>query len=381
MFGPLPAFFLGALAVLIREDLGFSEARLGATVAVFFGFAALAAAPSGRLSDRVGARPALRLGLAATVIALTWMALATSWWQLPAALAIAGFGHAALQVASNLLLSNDVAPDIQGLAFGIKQSAIPAATLVAGASVPIIGTQFGWRWTYGVAAIVAAIVLLLQGRRRGTGARLPSERPVLPAPHADAFTRGELIGLAVAAGLGAGAANTLASFLVAYAVRSGMPVGQAGVLLATASAMGLTTRIVIGWLADTRAASDIGWVAGLLAVGGLSFAALPLATDGDLVIWVGGSLAFSAGWGWPGLFTFIVARQNAHEPASATGLTQAGVFFGAVAGPLLFGLSVSSLSYTTAWRGAAAAQLLGAVLLLVVRAGRRSRRTAPETDS
>lgn len=374
MFGPLPAFFLGALAVLIREDLGLAEARLGAMVAVFFAFAALAAAPSGRLADRMGARPALRVGLAASVIALTWMALAQSWWQLPAALAIAGFGHAVIQVASNAVLANDVAPGIQGLAFGIKQSAIPAATLAAGASVPIIGVQFGWRWTYGVAALTAALVLVLQGRRRrGAGPRPQLERPILPPAHAEAFTRSELVGLTVAAGLGAAAANTLASFLVAYAVRSGMAIGPAGVLLATASALGLSARIAIGWLADSRAATDIGWVATLLGVGGVSFAALSMATGSGPLIWAAGSLAFVAGWGWPGLFTFIVARRNAHEPASATGFTQAGVFFGAVAGPLLFGVTVSSLSYTTAWRGAAAAQLLGAVLLVVIRAVRRSR--------
>ena len=373
MFGPLPVFFLGALAVLIREDLGFSEAKLGATVAVFFAFAALGAAASGRLADRIGARRALRIGLAATLVALIALAFATSWWQLPAALAVAGVGHAVLQVASNLLLAHDVSPQIQGVAFGIKQSAIPAATLTAGASVPIIGTQLGWRWTYGIAAIVAALVLVLHGRWRGRAGRRLVQRPLLPPAHAQAFTRPELLALSVGVGLGAAASNTLAAFLVAYAVESGMGVGRAGLLLAAASAIGLLTRIVIGWLADSRGATDLAWVATMLAVGGLSFAALPVATGDTLLIWAAAAVAFAAGWGWPGLLTFIVARRNAHEPASATGLTQVGVFIGAVIGPLMFGLTVSAFSYATAWRGAAAAQLLGALLLFVVRGLRRQR--------
>jgi predicted MFS family arabinose efflux permease len=364
------------MAVLIRDDLGLSEARLGATVAVFFAFAALTAAPSGQLADRIGARPALRIGLSATIIALTSMAFVTSWWQVPVALAVAGFGHAVLQVASNLLLANDVAPRIQGLAFGIKQSAIPAATLAAGASVPIIATQFGWRWTYGVAAITAALVLALQGRGRSpSGRRTPDTPPPRPA-QVGAFTRRELVALAVAVGLGAGAANALPSFLVAYAVREGMYVEEAGILLAVASAAGLIARIALGWLADTRAATELAWVATLLAVGGVSLAALPFATGDGVLMWVSGALAFAAGWGWPGLFTFIVATDNAHEPAAATGLTQAGVFVGAVAGPLLFGVTASSLSYDAAWRGAAVAQMLGAALLLVVRS-LRSARIAP----
>ena len=358
--------------MLVRDDLGFSEARLGAAVAVFFAFASIAAAPAGWFSDRVGARSALRVGLGATVVALTSMVFVTSWWQLPLVLAVAGLGHAVLQVGSNLLLANDVPPGIQGLAFGIKQSAIPAATLTAGASVPLIGTQFGWRWTYAAAAVVAAVVLAVQGHG-GRPAVRGRPRPALPPPRGDAFTRRELLLLAVAVALGAAAANTLASFLVAYAVQDGMPVGRAGILLASASALGLAARVLLGWLADTRGSADLGWVALLLAAGGVAFAVLPVAGNDTPLLWVAGSVAFAGGWGWPGLLTFIVARGNAHAPASATGLTQAGVFAGAVAGPLLFGLTVSSASYPVAWRGAAVAQLLGAVLLLVVRRNRRAR--------
>lgn len=360
--------------MLVRRDLGFSEARLGATIAVFFAFAALAAAPAGRLSDRIGARPALRVGLAVAVVALASMAFVTEWWQLPIVLAVAGIGHAILQMGSNLLLANDVAPTIQGLAFGIKQSAVPAATLIAGASVPIIGTQLGWRWVYALAAVVAVVVLALQGRSRGRRpiARATTARPARPAL-AGAFTHRELLALAVASGLAAGAANTLPSFLVAYAVHAGLPVGRAGALLAVASAVGLAARVVVGRVADLRGTSDLGWVAVLLVIGGASFAALPLGDGGASLLWVAGALAFAGGWGWPGLLTFIVARQNAHAPASATGLTQSGVFAGAVAGPLLFGLTVTSATYTAAWRGAAVAQFLGAGLLLAVRTAQRAR--------
>jgi len=388
-FGPLPAFFLGSLAVLVREDLRFSEARLGAMVAIFFAFAALASAPVGRISDQVGAPRALRMGLTAAAVALAAMSVATRWWQLPLALTVAGVGHAILQVASNRLLSDDVTPGIQGLAFGIKQSAIPIATMTAGASVPVIGTQLGWRWTYGIAAAVALLVLLLQ-RRPGAARRRAAHKTLAGADSggsyrsgstvdrddSERFTRRELLLLAFAVGLAAAAANTLPAFLVGFAVHAGTAVNQAGVILTVASAAGLLARVVVGRLADLRGATDLAWAALLLVAGSLAFAAIPLAHTGPAVLWVAGCVAFACGWGWPGLVTFIVVRKNARTPASATGVVQSGVFAGAVVGPLLFGVTVASLSYPVAWHGAAVAQALAAVLLLLIRSIRRIRLAA-----
>jgi predicted MFS family arabinose efflux permease len=374
-FGPLPAFFLGALAVLVREDLLLSEARLGATIATFFAFAALASAPVGRISDRVGARRALHLGLMAVAVALATMAVATRWWQLPLALTVAGVGHATLQVASNRLLTDDVTPGIQGLAFGIKQSAIPTATMTAGATVPVIGTQLGWRWTYGVAAAVAVLVLLLQRRPGAAPRRRAAPRPAFDGDDGERFTGRELLLLASAVGLAAAAANTLPAFLVAFAVHAGTPVSQAGVLLAVASGAGLTARVLIGRLADVRGSTELAWVALLLVAGSLAFAAIPLTHAGPAVLWAAACVAFACGWGWPGYVTFIVVRKNARTPASASGVVQAGIFTGAVLGPLVFGVTVTSVSYTAAWRGAAVAQVLAAVLVLLIRSTRQMRLT------
>lgn len=371
-FGPLPPFLLGGLAVLVRAELRFSEARLGLSVAVFFAFASLSSAPAGRLADRLGAVRVLRIGLLASLMALTTIGVVGAWWQLTVALAVAGIGHAVLQVAANLLIADDVAPRHQGLAFGIKQSAIPLATLAGGAAVPLIGTQYGWRWAYGGAAALAAIALVAQSQLR-TRVRTPTvrtERPRPPAP----FDRRQLLTLAVAVGLGAGAANALPAFLVEFAAASGMPLARAGSLLAVVSVAGLVTRVSIGWGADRHGAMGLGVVAGLLFAGSAGFALLPLVDATSPLLWLAATVAFAGGWAWPGLFVFVVARQNAHMPAAATGTTQAGIFAGAVVGPLLFGFAASDLSYTVAWTGAAVAQLLGALLVLTAR--RSWRRTA-----
>jgi MFS family permease len=379
-FGPLPAFMLGGLAVLVRAELEFSEAQLGTAVATFFLLGAIGSTPSGHLADRIGGRRSIRLGLIGSVAALTAMTLAGAWWHLAVALAIAGIGHALLQIGANRSLADDVDVRSQGLAFGIKQSAIPAATMTAGAAVPLIGTQLGWRWAYGFAAAGAAMTLVtLHARRRG---RERSRRRTMGLGHdrGQPFTRPQLFALGLAAGLAAGSANALAAFLVEFAASLGTPLGQAGTLLATVSLLGLVTRITIGRLADLHGAAGLGAVAALLGVGGIGFALLPAATSGSALLWVAATLAFAGGWGWPGLLMFIVARENAAVAGSATGIVQSGVFTGAVVGPLLFGFAVTGLSYGVAWRASALAQLLGAVVLAGVLMQRRTVPAGP-TDA
>lgn len=358
--------------MLVRTELEFSEARLGAAVAVFFLLAAIGSTPAGRVADRIGGRQSVRAGLVASVIALTAITVSQRWWHLAVALAVAGVGHAVLQTGANRLLADDVPPRSQGLAFGIKQSAMPLATMTAGVAVPLVGTQLGWRWAYGLAVIGATMTLMVvHARRRGRNRQV---RHVVASTHSASvpFSRPQLLALALAAGLAAGAANALAAFLVDFAASLGTPLDLAGTLLAVVSLTGLVTRVMFGRLADLHGAIGVGSVAVLLGVGGIGFALLGVATVGSPMLWVSATLAFVCGWGWPGLLTFIVARQNVAFAGSATGVMQSGVFAGAVAGPLLFGIAITTMSYTVAWRAGAAAQVLAAVVLGGVALRRRS---------
>lgn len=376
-FGPMAVFFLGALAVLVRAELGFSEAQLGITVATFFAAATLSAALVGPMTERLGGRASLRLALTVATVALASLTLVRSWWQLTAMLAVAGLAHAVLQVGANLLLADQIPLARKGLAFGIKQSSIPMSTFIAGAAVPIVGAQFGWRWAYAGAAGLALLALATQWRtprrRRGNTLEPPLSRPAMDT----GYSRRQLWVLAFAAGFGAASVNALAAFLVEFAVSTGVELSVAGALLSTVSAIGIAARIGLGHWADVRGPVHLRAVAILLFTGGTAFAVLPFATTSAMVLWLGSLFAFVAGWGWPGLFTFVVARENAAAPATATGLTQAGIFAGAVAGPLLFGITVSALSYTVAWRAAAVSQVVAALLITSVQVTRARALAAP----
>lgn len=376
--GALPVFLLGALAVLIRTDLGFTEARLGATAALYFAVASTGSIPAGRVADWLGAQRALLGGVAMTSVALLAVSQAQSWAQLTLALAVGGAGHSVIQVGANRLLSSRISPDRQGFAFGVKQSAIPIAAMLAGLAVPLLGVSLGWRGVYLVAMVLAFLVAVLhhtRGRRVGVG-RPPRSRGVIST------ARPSLLLMAIGGGFGSAAANGSATFMVEYAVQSGVAVGTAGLLYASGSLAGILVRVSIGWLADRRPVGDLRVVAAMLLVGAVTLVAMPAAGSRAVTLALGIVMFFAAGWGWPGLFTYIVVRDNPNAPGAASGFVHVGIFGGAVLGPLLFGLAVSNVSYTLAWTGVGVSSMLAAVMLLIARRiGRGTPPNAPHDNS
>ena len=360
--GVLPGFLTGGLAVQIRGELGFGEGALGFAVAAFFAASALASVVSGRVVERLGSTT-LGMRFAAVASAASLLAvsvLATSWWWLCACLVLGGLGNAISHPATHLLLAREVPQNRQGLAFGIKQAAIPAATLIAGLAVPLVATTVGWRWAFaGGAALVLCVALLVPKGEKRNKTRRVKEARAGDAPLAP------LVLLALGIGLGSAAANPLGAFVVESAVAAGIGVGAAGLLLALGSAAGIGVRVVFGHLADRLNSGRLRLVAGMLGVGTVGF--VLLASGSAPLLVVGVTVAFAAGWGWPGLFNFAVVKSNPGAPAAATGITQTGASSGAAVGPLAFGLLVEETSFATAWLASGAVAIFAAAAILAGR--------------
>jgi MFS family permease len=369
--GVLPAFLTGGLAVQVRGELDFGAGALGVAVAMFFVTSSLASAVMGRVVERIGAHRGMRLAAAGSAASLLGVALlATSWAGLVACLILGGLANALSHPATNLSLAREVPAGRLGLSFGVKQAAIPAATLLAGLAVPGIAVTLGWRWAFvGGAALALAVAFLVPAGAPGGTVRRPKE-----AREKDARVA-PLVLLALGIGLGSTATTPLGAFLVESSVASGLRVETAGLLLAAGSAVNIIVRIVFGHLADGMSGGRLLLVAGMLGIGVVGF--VLLATGESALILPGALLAFGAGWGWPGLFNFAVVKTSPNAPAAATGITQTGASGGAALGPLVFGLVVEAASYDTAWlvSGAMALAALGTIL-----AGRRMllRDRAPE---
>lgn len=357
----LPVFLLGGLAVLVRDDLGFSEVQLGLAASTFFTVAALTAVPAGRVAARTGAWAATVLGAGTSAVALVAMSAAQSYAVLLLALAVGGVANSLAQLGTNGTLAEVVPKHRQGLAFGIKQAAIPAATLVAGFSLPLVGLTLGWRVSFAASAGLAVAYVLLAPRTP----RRPRPAGGGPAPRGDVAVVALSV-VAAAAALASAAVNGLAAFLVESAVVSGLSPSGAGVLLGAGSALGVAARVLAGWLADRRAEGHLRVVAAMMATGALGMALF--ATGEPAAFFAGTALVFALGWSWPGLLTFAVVRLHPSAPARATSYTQTGVFAGGATGPLAFGLLVSAGSYALAWSVAAVAMVLASAAMV---AGRR----------
>jgi len=326
----LPGFLVGTLALQIRADLHVSVGAVVAGVTVFFAAGAVGAGPGGRLSERVGALRSIRGCVVATaVLLLACAALAQSLAVFLVLLGAAGLANAVCQPAINLFMADQVALDRQGIAFGIKQSAIPAAVLVSGLALPLVALPLGWRPTFALFAVASLVIAAVVGRSARTFVA-PALRPPPPRPSR------ALVVTAVGAALASAGPNSLGAYLVASAVDVGIPEGAAGVLAAAGSAMSLITRVGFGQRADRRRDYGFAAVIGLLLAGSLGFALL--ASDSAGLFVAGTIIAFALGWGWPGLFILAVVDHNRDAPGAATGVTQTGIYLGAAGGPAAYGL-------------------------------------------
>jgi MFS family permease len=356
----LPIPLVGGFAVLLQRDLGFGEAQLGLAVAAFFAAAAATAAPAGRLSEVLGPRPVARIGLGCIVASLLGIAfLARSWESLAALLALAGAGHASSLLAVGVMLSRSVAVHRHGLAFGVSQAAAPLSALLAGLSVPVIGLTLGWQ----VAFVTGAGLAVLAGfaipsvAQRATSMSSASSR--------DAPLR-SLIPLAVGMALASAGGNSSAVFLAASAVDRGFGVAGAGLLLAFASVIGVTTRVAAGWLSDRLNHGSLALMAVLIASGAVGYVVLAVSAHQALIV-VASALAFGGGWGWPGLMLLAVTRSNPGAPGLAMGVVTVGGLGGAVIGPLAFGAVAEQTGFPQAWLLMAAASVAAIAMILTSR--------------
>ena len=175
--GLLPTFLVGALSVPISDDLDVGPATIGAAVSAFFLAAALTSVPAGRQVDRRGAAFGYRTGLTGVGLAAGAIGLlAGAGWHLVIAFAFAGASLAFVDPSIARTIMGSVGWRRQGIAFGVKESAVPSASMLAGITLPLLGTTVGWQVPFlvvsvlavGLAALVPSNIEVAGGARRSS---------------------------------------------------------------------------------------------------------------------------------------------------------------------------------------------------------------------
>lgn len=368
--GGLPVWLLSAHAPTMTRVLGFDEAVLGLIVSGFFVCSALTGMVAGRFVQARGWRAGVvATGLLAAAGMLGVGLLGGSVLSIMAFLVLGAVANATSQPAANLAVSSSVGSARHGVAFGIKQAALPIATFVVGASLPLFVGDHGWRRAYVVGAAVALGVVacgLLVGRRGSAGPRPDGARG--RTIRVDPSVRRGLLLMAVGGGFGTACTMSLGGFLVVSVVASGWSEVAAGRLLAAASVVGITSRVVSGALADRRTGRHLVAVASMMLAGVGGLVLLALSRSVALTV-VGALLAYGLGWAWNGVFAYATVRYSGGAPAVATGIVQSAMSVGAAVGPLTFGVLATGPGYPTAWLVAAGTLALGAGFVLL---GRRA---------
>lgn len=413
IIGSMPSMLTGALAPELTVALGFSVAGLGTAVAIQNALGAVASAPLGSLVDRLGASRSIHLAMLLTAfVALGIAGFTRNFVVLVVLLTIGGLSKRIMEPASNRLLVTSVGPRRLGLAFGIKQSAPPAAVMLAGLSVPLVAAVWGWRSAF-YASGVLAILLALAVRNRADANSAPAaaetrpeasgtapvtidrdnqaderkgdEQVADPGPQPSRAEpaevpsrrggRGALFVLTLAFALANGSSVTVPVFYVSAAVAAGTTQSAAGTMLAAASIASIVARLTLGFIADRLVNSHLIVCAGMLAAGAVGFGLL--ATGNPTLGTIGVLVALAGSWGFSGVFWFTLVRAHPDAAGSITGKVAPGALVANSVSPLMFGFVAERLSYAVGWSisgffalCAAACMALGARMLAASTAAR-----------
>lgn len=367
--GVLPLFLVSAQILQLARDIDFGVSRLGLATATFFGAAAIAANPAGRVVAVVGPGRSLRIGGIITLASCIIAGTATEWWILPLATAIGGVANGLIQVASNLAIFDGVVFARQGLGFGAKQASVPLASVLAGISLPVIGLVFGWRWVFLLAGLIAITLAVSAPHLDMARAAARNEGRIGRPPRS-------LLLLALGGITGAMAGNGISLFIVPSAVDIGIDEAAAGAVLAVCSLLVVAVRLGAGWMVDRKESighREMAWLAGAGAVG--AFVLLGASAPGLYLVAM--PVAVLGAWGWPGIFFFTVVHSYPQFPARASGLVLSSNLTGTVIGPLVVGSLAGRGNYPGAWLFVG---LMSAIATVAFVVSYRARKRASRSD-
>ena len=357
------AFLVGipVLAPSLRDAYDLTLGEVGLVLTSIWVGGTVTLLPWGMLADRTGERLVLACGLAAAGAAAVGAAFAPTLGALIGALIVGGAAGVSVNSASGRAVMQWFGPEQRGLAFGVRQTAIPLGGVAAALALPLVDR----------AGVVEAAFLLLAGLcfagALAGGIVLRDARPegVEAAAATSSMRDRRLWLLALAGGLYVVAQVALTGFLVLFLHdERGFSTGAAAAVLALVNVLGVVLRVAAGAWSDRARArvALLKWIGIAVAVA-LAVTALVLPAPALVAVPVlitAGALSMA----WNGLaFTAAAELAGRARSGAAIGFQQTALSLFGIVAPVAFASLVEATSWRTAFALLALSPLAGWLVL------------------
>ncbi len=238
-----------ALGPELRDVFGLTLGEIGLALAALSVGVTITTVPWGMLTDRIGERPVLAGGLAATGLALVGLAFTDGFPALLAGLLVVGALGASSTGASGRAVMGWFTRHERGFALGIRQMALPIGGGIGSIALPILAGAGGLRAAFLASAglvltsALAAALFMRDAPPAPPGAQAPRG----PAPLRDP----RILRLGLGSGLLVCGQAAILGFLVLFLHdEEGLSAAFAAACLAALQLFGAAGRIVAGRRSD-----------------------------------------------------------------------------------------------------------------------------------
>jgi MFS family permease len=352
---------ISAITPALRAHYGLSLGEIGIVLAATNVGMTLTLLPWGIISDRIGERLAIAVGLTGAALSLAVAASVNGFAELVLALVATGAFGASVNSASGRAVMHWFGPDERGLALGIRQAAIPIGGFAGAVALPTLVSAAGVHAGFAALAVNSIVWALLAAvvlRERHVDEEIAEE---FVSPLRD--LRMWLLCSASAFVLAGQLAITAFVVLFLHDAR-GLSTTQAAFVLAAVQIGAVVVRVVVGRLSD-REGRRVPLFRNLATALAVAVAIAAVLVHGPLVVLlpvlvVAGILGMS----WNGLsFTAAAEAAGPRRSGAAIGFQQTVLGVGGIAIPIAFAAVVSGSSWRVAFLASAVCTLAGAALL------------------
>lgn len=372
MLDGFDAVVLGAVMPTLLADADFGLTKATGTTVATIGLVGMmiGALTMGRLTDRIGRRAVLMLAVSVFSLFTAACALAPDPTWLGILRFLAGVGLGGALPTAIAMVNEFTPPQRRGNATTVLMTGYHVGAVATAALGLVLLGPIGWRGMFVVGALPALVLVPLMWRR------LPESGDYVAARDAQArvgmaevltpqFVRNS-VAIWVTSFMGLLLVYGLNTWLPQIMRESGYALGAALQLLLVLNAGAVAGLLISGRVADaiTPRTAAIVWFAGSAVFLALLVLRLPMAAL-YVLVFVTGAFVFSS---QVLVYASTSASHPAHLRATAIGLSAGIGRTGAIAGPLLGGLLISS-GHVHPWGfyAFAAVGVLGALGMLLTR--------------